>query len=122
MSAQRTSQAASEGVVARERVVVESVPRNLYVAGEWREASGGGRLAVEDPSTGEELTDVADAQAEDALAALGAAADVQARWASTAPPERGEILRRAAEGIVGRSEELTLPSTAQTGKEPSQAR
>src|SRR2546429_8663145 len=98
MSAQGTSQAASEGVVARERVVVESVPRNLYVAGDWREASGGGRLAVEDPSTGDELTDVADAQAEDALAALGAAADMQAEWASTAPRERGEVLRRGREG------------------------
>ena len=122
MSAQRTSQAASEGVVARERVVVESVPRNLYVAGEWREASGGGRLAVEDPSTGEELTDVADAQAEDALAALGAAADVQARWASTAPRERGEILRRAYEAIVARNEELALLMTLEMGKALAESR
>ena len=122
MSAQGTSQAASEGVVARERVVVESVPRNLYVAGEWREASGGGRLAVEDPSTGEELTDVADAQAEDALAALGAAADVQARWASTAPRERGEILRRAYEAIVARNEELALLMTLEMGKALAESR
>ena len=110
MSAQRTSEAGGQGT-ARERAVVESVPRNLYVAGDWREASGGGRLAVEDPSTGEELTDVADAQAEDALAALGAAADMQAEWASTAPRERGEILRRAYEAIVARSEELALLMT-----------
>jgi succinate-semialdehyde dehydrogenase/glutarate-semialdehyde dehydrogenase len=121
MSAQRTREAASEGV-ARERAVLEKVPRDLYVAGQWREASGGGRLAVEDPSTGEELTDVADAQAEDALAALGAAADVQAQWASTAPRERGEILRRAYEAIVARSEELALLMTLEMGKALAESR
>jgi succinate-semialdehyde dehydrogenase/glutarate-semialdehyde dehydrogenase len=121
MSAQRTREAASEGV-ARERAVLEKVPRDLYVAGQWREASGGGRLAVEDPSTGEELTDVADAQAEDALAALGAAADVQAQWTSTAPRERGEILRRAYEAIVARSEELALLMTLEMGKALAESR
>jgi succinate-semialdehyde dehydrogenase/glutarate-semialdehyde dehydrogenase len=121
MSAQRTRDAASEGV-ARERAVVESVPRDLYIGGEWREASGGGRLAVEDPSTGEALTDVADAQAQDALAALGAAADVQAQWAATAPRERGEILRRAYEAIVARSEELALLMTLEMGKALGESR
>jgi succinate-semialdehyde dehydrogenase/glutarate-semialdehyde dehydrogenase len=121
MSAQRTREAASEGV-ARERAVVESVPRDLYIGGEWREASGGGRLAVEDPSTGEALTDVADAQAQDALAALGAAADVQAQWAATAPRERGEILRRAYEAIVARSEELALLMTLEMGKALGESR
>jgi succinate-semialdehyde dehydrogenase/glutarate-semialdehyde dehydrogenase len=121
MSAQRTREAASEGV-ARERAVAESVPRDLYIGGEWREASGGGRLAVEDPSTGEALTDVADAQAQDALAALGAAADVQAQWAATAPRERGEILRRAYEAIVARSEELALLMTLEMGKALGESR
>src|SRR2546429_8716017 len=102
MSAQGTSQAASEGVVARERVVVESVPRNLYVAGEWREASGGGRLAGEDPSTGEELTAGADAPAEDALAALGGAAGRPGRAGPPAPRGRGGVPRGAAEGAPAR--------------------
>src|SRR5437764_7221892 len=121
MSAQRTSEAGGQGT-ARERAVVESVPRNLYVAGDWREASGGGRLAVEDPSTGEELTDVADAQAEDALAALGAAADMQAEGASTAPRERGEILRRAHEGLVAQTDELALLMTLEMGKPLAESR
>src|SRR5437016_8691022 len=122
MSAQGTSQAASEGVVARERVVVESVPRNLYVAGEWREASGGGRLAVEDPSTGERLAEVADASAEDALEALAAAAQAQAGWGATAPRERGEILRRGYETIVARTEELALVMTLEMGKALAESR
>ena len=40
---------------------------------------------VEDPSTGETLMEVADAQVEDALAAWGAAAEEQAEWAAWAP-------------------------------------
>ncbi len=60
-----------------EREVLEQVPTDLFIAGEWRAASGGGTLAVEDPATAGTLVEVADAQAQDALAALAAAADAQ---------------------------------------------
>jgi succinate-semialdehyde dehydrogenase/glutarate-semialdehyde dehydrogenase len=102
--------------------VVEQVPRDLYVAGEWRQATGAGTLGVLDPSTGEQLTEVADAQTEDALAALAAAADAQPQWASSAPRERGEILRRAYEAIVARTEELALLMTLEMGKPLSESR
>jgi succinate-semialdehyde dehydrogenase/glutarate-semialdehyde dehydrogenase len=117
MSTQATSAAS-----ASERAVLEKFPRTLYVAGQWREASGGGTLAVEDPSTGEQLTEVPDAQAEDALAALGAAAEMQAEWAATAPRERGEILRRAYEAIVAQTEELALLMTLEMGKALAESR
>jgi succinate-semialdehyde dehydrogenase / glutarate-semialdehyde dehydrogenase len=116
MSAQATTTAASE------REAVEKVPRQLYVAGEWREATGAGRLTVEDPSTGEPLTDVADAQPEDALAGLAAAAEAQAQWAATSPRERGEVLRRAYEEIVARAEELALVMTLEMGKALAESR
>ena len=112
----------AEPGAARERAVVEAVPRELYVGGQWRAASGGGTLTVEDPSTGEALTEVADAHADDALAALAAAADVQAQWAATAPRERGEILRRAYEAIVARTEELALVMTLEMGKALAESR
>ncbi len=79
------------------------MPTELYIAGEWRAAAAGARFAVEDPSTGETLMEVADATAEDALAALGAAAERQAEWAAHPPRERGEILRRAYEALVERT-------------------
>ena len=44
---------------ARERAVVAAVPTGLLVGGAWRDASTGAVLAVEDPSTGETLTEVA---------------------------------------------------------------
>jgi len=99
-----------------EQAVLEQVPKDLYIGGEWRAASGGGRLAVEDPSTGEPLVEVANGQPQDALAALTAAADKQAEWAASAPRDRGEILRRAYEAIVAQTDELALLMTLEMGK------
>ncbi len=101
---------------ARERAILEGVPTNLYIGGEWRGAEGGGTLGVEDPATGETLVEVADGQAGDALAALAAAADAQAEWAATAPRERGEILRRAFETMSERADDLALLMTLEMGK------
>jgi succinate-semialdehyde dehydrogenase/glutarate-semialdehyde dehydrogenase len=105
-----------------ERAVLDQVPTGLYIGGEWRPASGGGTLAVEDPATGEPLTEVADATPEDALAALAAAADAQAAWAATAPRERGEILRRAYELLLARADELALVMTLEMGKALGESR
>jgi succinate-semialdehyde dehydrogenase / glutarate-semialdehyde dehydrogenase len=99
-----------------ERAVLEGVPKDLYIGGQWRAARSGGTLSVEDPSTGETLVDVADALLDDALAALTAAADKQAEWAASAPRDRGEILRRAYEAIVAQTDELALLMTLEMGK------
>src|ERR1044072_3217132 len=79
----------------RETEVVETAPTQLYIAGEWRDAGGGETLAVEDPSTGETLVEVADATADDAKAALDACVAVQEEWAAHPPRGRGEMLRPA---------------------------
>src|SRR6185312_13054949 len=105
-----------------ESSVLQTVPRSLYIGGEWREAEGGGRLAVEDPATGETLVEVADAQPADALAALAAAADAQREWAVSAPRERGEILRRAYEAISAQADELALLMTLEMGKSVAESK
>ncbi len=60
-------------IAAERKSVLEAVPKQLLIGGEWRDASGGARFAVEDPATGETLCEIADATAEDAIAALDAA-------------------------------------------------
>ena len=100
----------------REAEVLESVPKQLLIGGEWRDAGEGGTLAVEDPATGEALTEVADARPDDAKAALDAAVAAQAEWAEHPPRERGEILRRAFESLSERKEELGLLMTLEMGK------
>jgi succinate-semialdehyde dehydrogenase/glutarate-semialdehyde dehydrogenase len=106
----------------RERAVLEQVPTDLYIAGEWRAASAGATLPVEDPATTEPLVQVADASVEDALDALSAAADAQAAWAAHPPRERGEILRRAYEAIVAQTDDLALLMTLEMGKALAESR
>ncbi len=95
--------------------VVDQVPKQLYIGGEWRDGAKG-TLAVDDPSTGASLCDVADASADDAEAALSAAVDAGAEWSRYPPRERGEILRRAFETIIARADELALLMTLEMGK------
>ncbi|HLM30625.1 MAG TPA: NAD-dependent succinate-semialdehyde dehydrogenase [Solirubrobacterales bacterium] len=103
-------------VVEREKTIVDEVPKQLLIGGQWRDASGGATLSVEDPSTGESLCEVADATPEDAKAALEAACDAQADWAATPPNERSEILHRAFLALNERADELALLMTLEMGK------
>ncbi len=105
-----------------EHRVVEAVPKQLLIGGEWRDASEGGTFSVEDPSTGESLCEVADGTADDALAALGAAADAQDEWRHHPPRERGEILRRSFEALNDRAEELAVLMTLEMGKPLAESR
>src|ERR1700761_4382412 len=100
---------------SQEQQVVDHAPKQLYIGGEWRDGAKG-TLTVEDPSTGEPLTDVADASPEDARAALDAAVDAGPDFAAMAPRDRGEILRRAFEMIVERKDDLALLMTLEMGK------
>src|SRR5215208_648101 len=103
-------------IATSEQSVVDSVNKQLFIGGEWREASGGRTLAVEDPSIAEPLCEIADATPEDAVAALDAASEMQDEWGKTAPRERGEILRGAFEKIVERTDDLALLMTLEMGK------
>ncbi len=101
---------------SQEQEVLRQVDTKLFIGGEWRDATGGGALGVEDPSTEQTLVEVADGTAEDASAALDAAVDAQAEWAAHPPRERAEILRRAFEAITSRVDELALLMTLEMGK------
>ena len=105
-----------------EQAVLARVPKELFIGGRWRPASGGGTLPVEDPATGEPLVEVADAQEQDALEALGAAAAAQAEWGAYPPRERGEILRRAFAAIVEQADDLALLMTLEMGKALAESR
>ena len=102
---------------AAEQAVLDAVPKQLYIAGEWRDGAGGDTVEVEDPATGETIAAVADATPDDALDALGAADEAfRGDWRDSAPRERSDILRRAYEAIVERTDELALLMTLEMGK------
>jgi succinate-semialdehyde dehydrogenase / glutarate-semialdehyde dehydrogenase len=96
--------------------LLASLPTGLFIGGRWRDATGGRRFPVEDPATGTVLAQVADATPEDGRAALDAAVAAQAGWAATPPRQRGEILRRAYERLVERTEDFALLMTLEMGK------
>jgi succinate-semialdehyde dehydrogenase/glutarate-semialdehyde dehydrogenase len=100
---------------SQEQSVVDRVPKQLFIAGEWRDGAKG-TFPVEDPSVAQPLCEVADASPQDAMAALDAAVAAGPAFAAMAPRERGEILRRAFETIIERKEELALLMTLEMGK------
>lgn len=94
--------------------LISSVPTGLWIGGEERQAAS--TFNVLDPSDDQVLATVADATADDAVAALDAACAVQAEWAATAPRKRGEILRSVFEKIAERADDVAALMTLEMGK------
>ena len=109
-------------VTQRRDALLDGVPKGLFIGGAFRPAASGRTFPVEDPATGEVLCEVADASAEDAVAALDAAVATQGAWAATAPRERAEVLRRAYQALVDRTEEVALLITTEMGKSLAESR
>jgi succinate-semialdehyde dehydrogenase/glutarate-semialdehyde dehydrogenase len=99
-----------------------SVPTGLLIAGRWQSARDGGTFEVTNPATGEVIAVIADGGADDADAALTAAAETQSSWKQTAPRARGEILRRAFDLVMSRQEWLAEIMTNEMGKPYAEAK
>src|SRR5690606_4627573 len=107
---------------ARETAVVDAVPKQLLVGGQWRDAEGGAVLEVRDPSTGQVLCEVADASPADGMAALDAAVAAQADFAAMSPQERSDILTRAFQLLHERIDDLAMLMTPEMGKPLAEAK
>jgi succinate-semialdehyde dehydrogenase / glutarate-semialdehyde dehydrogenase len=89
---------------------------DLFINGDWRPAADGRTFAVYDPASEQVLTNVADGGAEDALAAVGAAANALPLWSARSPRARGEILRRAFDLMIERRDDLARLIVRENGK------
>jgi len=105
-----------------EQEVLAKVPTGLFINGQWVEGHGESLIEVEDPATGQTLLEIANASAEDGLAALTAADNAQAKWSKTSPRERAEILRRAFELVRERAEDFAMLISLEMGKPLAEAR
>ncbi|HKJ62949.1 MAG TPA: NAD-dependent succinate-semialdehyde dehydrogenase, partial [Hyphomicrobiales bacterium] len=103
-------------------VDLDACAKGLFIGGEWREATGGTRIPVADPSNENILADVPDAGIEDAIAAVNAAAEAAESWANTPPRKRSEILRRCFELMTERAEMLAHLISLENGKALRDAR
>src|SRR6478735_4204224 len=105
----------------RESELLNDVPDGLFIGGEWRPASEGGRLEVHDPATGQVIKQIADGTVDDGRAAIGAAADAFPGWAATPTRERAELLRRAFDLLQERRDDFALLMTLEMGKPLAEA-
>ena len=102
--------------------LIETVPRQLLIAGEWVDASGGATFEVTNPANDEVLTRIADGTPADGERALAAAAGAQKEWAATEPRVRGEILRSAFELLTERADDFARLMTLEMGKTLAEAK
>jgi aminomuconate-semialdehyde/2-hydroxymuconate-6-semialdehyde dehydrogenase len=92
-----------------------------FVGGEFVE--GGSTFAKLSPVTGEQIFDVSEASAETVDAAVQSArAALRGPWGRMSEQERAVVLRRVADGLERRFDDLVAAEVGDTGKSISQAR
>ena len=87
-----------------------------FVNGAYVEDKAGAPIEVVYPATGEVIAVVHEATPAVIEAALTSATAAQGAWAATKPVERARILRRAADLIRARNDDLARLETLDTGK------
>ena len=99
-----------------ESELLAQVPSQLFINGQWLDATGAKTVDVHDPATGAVIKSIADASPADGMKALDAAVAAQDAWAATAPRVRAEILRKAFERVIELKNEFALLMTLEMGK------
>ena len=106
----------------RLRELLQEVPPDLYINGEWDHSSDGQRFEVVDPATEEVICSVASASVEDGCSAVDAAEGAFAGWAMRTPRARSEVLRKAFEILIRERERFARLITWENGKSLADAR
>ena len=88
----------------------------MYINGEWSESTSGKKFESINPATGEVLGTVPDGGAEDAAAAVDAAAEAFTSWSQTSAYDRSRYLYRIYEAMMDSKEELARTMTEEQGK------
>jgi len=94
----------------------------LLIRGEWRDAIGGETLPVSDPATGEVIGKIAHARKADLDLALEAAEEGFKVWRDTAAFERSKLMRKAADIVRSRVEDIAYMMTREQGKPLAQSK
>jgi succinate-semialdehyde dehydrogenase/glutarate-semialdehyde dehydrogenase len=93
----------------------------LFIDGAWRDGQGGW-LPIEDPSTARPTGEVALAGEEDVQDAIAAAQAAFAEWSRVPAATRGDVLKRAANLLQERTDDVALTLGGEGGKTPGEAR
>ena len=93
-----------------------------YVDGEWVDASGGGRIEVDNPASGEIIASVPAFSAGDTRSAIDAAEAAWPGWRAKTGKERANLLRGWFDRIMRHQEDLAVLMTCEQGKPLAEAR
>jgi len=94
----------------------------LFIGGEWRPPSSGTYTAVIDPSTGRSIGEAPIATADEARAAIEAAAAVEDSWGATPGHVRAKVLRAASARLRDDRETIARLIASEVGKPIADAR
>jgi aldehyde dehydrogenase (NAD+) len=95
----------------------------VFIGGEWRSATGGAVLPLENPSTGEAIGEIAAAQAADIDAAVAAARiALDGPWGALTAAERGRLLSKMGRAVAPQVDSLAEMEALDVGKPLKQAR
>jgi succinate-semialdehyde dehydrogenase/glutarate-semialdehyde dehydrogenase len=93
----------------------------LLIDGEWRDALSGKTIPVSDPATDEIIGAIAHAEKADLDLALAAADKGFKIWRDTSPYDRSKIMRRAADILRERKDQIAWLMTREQGKPLAQS-
>jgi succinate-semialdehyde dehydrogenase/glutarate-semialdehyde dehydrogenase len=93
-----------------------------YVDGKWVEADSGETFPVVNPATGETVAEVPRLGAAETRRAIEAAERALPAWRAETAKERARILRRFADLVVERVEDLAVLMTTEQGKPLAESR
>ena len=95
---------------------------SLLIDGGWRPALSGKTLPVLNPATGDAIGNVAHAEPADLDLALAAAQKGFDTWRKVPAFERYKVMRKAAENLRARADEVATQMTMEQGKPRGEAK
>src|ERR671938_1316827 len=91
--------------------------KQLFINGEWRDATGGKTIEVVNPATEDVIAEVASADRADLDAAVASArAALEGPWGKLSARERGKLVWKIGEKLLERADEIARLETLHNGK------
>jgi betaine-aldehyde dehydrogenase len=90
----------------------------LWINGQWADSQGGGMMAVENPATGEKISEVVDGSRADVDRAVQAAHEAfyDGRWSRLTPGERSLAIWKLGDLLEKHAEDFARAESLNTGK------
>jgi succinate-semialdehyde dehydrogenase/glutarate-semialdehyde dehydrogenase len=96
--------------------------RQLYINGAWCDSASGKKIAVDNPATEETIAEVASGGREDCRRAIAAAGEAMKSWMKLTPYDRAKVLKKTADLMRERADNLARTMTMEQGKPLAEAK